>query len=138
MNFVAHVGSAVAAASDAYAYVPPQVQELAWRERQVAAIVYRFGYATAKDVELELHGSVSNGAIRSMLVRLTRKGLLKRRRGKRGAGCADVFIAALSVDHARRRALSKLADEFFGGSYSELRCFVSTSLAEESGRGARG
>ena len=59
-----------------------------------------------------------------MLVRLVRKGILRRRPGKRGAGCADVFIAALSIDHARTRALAKLADDFFGGSLSELEGYV--------------
>ncbi|HLO21278.1 MAG TPA: BlaI/MecI/CopY family transcriptional regulator [Sphingomicrobium sp.] len=107
-----------------FSYIPPQVEQLAWREREIASIVYRFGYATAKDVEAELSQSVSNGAVRSMLVRLVRKGILRRRPGKRGAGCADVFIAALSIDHARTRALAKLADDFFGGSLFELEDYV--------------
>lgn len=110
-------------------YIPPQVDQLSWRERQVAMVVYRFGYATAKDVEAELGGEVSNGAVRSMLVRLVAKGLLTRRRAGRGAGCRDLFIAALSVDHARARALSNLADEFFSGSFSQLHHYV-TSIAE--------
>ena len=110
-------------------YIPPQVEQLSWRERQVAMAVYRFGYATAKDVEAELGGEVSNGAVRSMLVRLVAKGLLTRRRGGRGAGCRDLFIAALSIEHARARALSTLADEFFSGSLSQLQHYV-TSIAE--------
>lgn len=106
------------------AYIPPQVERLAWRERQVASIVYRRGFATAKDVEFELDSSLSNGAIRSMLLRLVSKGILSRRPGKRGVGCSDVFIAALSLDHARRRAVAKLADEFFGGSVADLAGWV--------------
>ena len=105
-------------------YIPPQIEQLSWREREVAMVVYRFGYATARDVEAQLGGEVSNGAIRSMLVRLVRKGLLLRRRGGRGAGRRDLFIAALSVDHARSRALSRIADEFFEGSLSQLRQYV--------------
>ena len=87
-------------------------------------VVYRFGYATARDVEAQLGGEVSNGAIRSMLVRLVKKGLLLRRRSGPGAGCRDLFIAALSVDHARSRALSRIADEFFEGSLAQLRQYV--------------
>lgn len=115
-------------------YIPPQIQQLSWRERQVASAVYRFGYATARDVEAALGGEVSNGAIRSMLVRLVNKGLLLRRRGGPGAGCRDLFIAALSVDHARSRALSRIADEFFEGSLSKLRQYV---INAAEGQGAR-
>jgi len=103
-----------------WSYLPPQVRELAWRERQVASIVYRLGFATAKDVQFELGEEISNGAVRSMLVRLVNKGILSRRRGKRGAGCSDIFIAGLSVDRARKQALAKVADEFFGGSLALL------------------
>lgn len=124
MNRQAHDFQLGAVAPFGFSYIPPQVEQLAWREREVASIVYRFGYATAKDVQAQLSESVSNGAVRSMLVRLVRKGILRRRPGKRGAGCADVFIAALSIDHARTRALAKLADDFFGGSLSELEGYV--------------
>jgi predicted transcriptional regulator len=124
MNTQTHDFRVAAAAPSALSYVPPQVEQLAWRERQIASIVYRFGYATAKDVQSQLGESVSNGAVRSMLVRLVSKGILRRRRGKRGAGCADVFIAALSIDHARARALSKLAEDFFGGSLSDLEEYI--------------
>jgi predicted transcriptional regulator len=109
-------------------YIPPQIQQLSWREREVASVVYRFGYATAKDVEAELGGEVSNGAVRSMLVRLVKKGLLLRRPGGRGAGCRDLFIAALSVDHARSRALARIADEFFDGSLPQLQQYVMNGL----------
>lgn len=124
MNKQAHDFRLDAVVPLGFSYIPPQVEQLAWREREIASIVYRFGYATAKDVEAELSQSVSNGAVRSMLVRLVRKGILRRRPGKRGAGCADVFIAALSIDHARTRALAKLADDFFGGSLFELEDYV--------------
>lgn len=124
MNRQVHDFRSGAVAPLGFSYIPPQVEQLAWRERQIASIVYNFGYATAKDVEAQLSESVSNGAVRSMLVRLVRKGILRRRPGKRGAGCADVFIAALSIDHARTRALAKLAEDFFGGSLSELEDYV--------------
>jgi predicted transcriptional regulator len=117
-------------------YIPPQVENLAWRERQVASIVYRRGYATAKDVELELLDKLSNGAIRSMLLRLVGKGILERRPGKRGAGCCDMYVAALSVDHARKCAVAKLADQFFQGSVTDLARFAATvaSPAASTGR----
>jgi len=103
-----------------WAYLPPQVSELAWRERQIASIVYRLGFATAKQVQFELGEPLSNGAVRSMLMRLVAKGILSRRPGKRGAGCSDLFIARLSVEDARKRALAKVADDFFGGSLTLL------------------
>ena len=120
MNRQTHDFSLGAGVPLGFSYIPPQVEQLAWREREIASIVYRFGYATAKDVQDQLLEPVSNGAVRSMLVRLVHKGILRRRPGKRGAGCADVFIAALSINHARTRALAKLADDFFGGSLSDL------------------
>ena len=112
--------AASAPAPENWGYLPPQVIELAWRERQIASIVYRLGFATAKQVQFELGNSLSNGAIRSMLVRLVAKGILSRRPGKRGAGCSDLFIAKLSVEDARKLALAKVADDFFGGSLSLL------------------
>lgn len=134
MNFVARSHRSDPEPSDRVpSYVPPEVLLLAWREREIALIVYRYGYATAKDVELELNSPISNGAVRAMLVRLVRKGILTRRRGKRGAGCPDLFIAALSVDHARERALAKLAEDFFGGSLFDLQKYV-TQLPADTAR----
>jgi predicted transcriptional regulator len=113
-------GSASRSAEENWNYLPPQVSELAWRERQIASIVYRRGFATAKQVQFELGEPISNGAVRSMLVRLVAKGILSRRPGKRGAGCSDLFIARLSEEDARKRALAKVADDFFGGSLTLL------------------
>jgi predicted transcriptional regulator len=115
-------------------YIPAEIEQLSWRERQVATLVYRSGYATARDVEVGLGGEVSNSAIRTILVRLVRKGLLLRRHGGRGAGCRDLFIAALSVDHARLRALSRIADAFFDGSLPQLQHYVMKAV---EGRNAR-
>jgi hypothetical protein len=65
-----------------------------------------------------------------MLLRLAAKGILARKAGKRGAGCSDVFIAALSLDHARQCAVTKLADEFFGGSGADQAGWVGELPAE--------
>ena len=110
------------------------LRELAWRERQIASIVYRLGFATAKQVEFELGEGLSNGAIRSMLVRLVAKGRLSRRPAKRGACCSDLFIARLSVENARKLALAKVAEDFFDGSLSLLGACASEMTAAISAR----
>ena len=100
--------------------LPPQVNLLAPREREVAAIVYRAGLCTAKQVQAQLSSPITSGAARSMLVRLVKKGLLVRHWGRRGRGHEYVYGPALDPDHAKRRAVEEIAEAFFGGSLAAL------------------
>lgn len=96
--------------------LPPQIQRLALREREVATIVYLNGACTAKDVQSLLPVKLSNGAVRSMLVRLVRKGLLERKWGKRGPNQWHVYLPAIAPDDLKERALRDVAEMYFGGS----------------------
>jgi len=53
------------------------VEDLGPRERQIMAIIYRLGRATATEVQAELPVSPSNSAVRGMLRLLEEKGHLK-------------------------------------------------------------
>ena len=96
--------------------LPPQVQGLAARERQLASAIYRCGAMTAKELEAIIHPTLSNGAIRSMLVRLVRKGILRRESGKRGRGQEFVYLPAITYEEVKRRALAQLSERYFNGS----------------------
>lgn len=96
--------------------LPPQVQGLAFRERQLASAIYRRGAMTAKELEAIIHPTLTNGAIRSMLVRLVRKGILRREAGKRGRGQEFVYLPTITSEEVKRRALAQLSERYFNGS----------------------
>ena len=107
-------------ASSRFAWLPPQVRSLADREREVATIVYRRGASTAIDVETRLSARITNAAVRSMLVRLTKKGILVREGGTRGRGQQCVYLPAITLADVKERALRQLASRYFQGSMLTL------------------
>jgi predicted transcriptional regulator len=101
--------------------LPPPIQALAWRERELASAIYREGPMTAKDLQARLSDRLSNAAIRSMLARLCQKGLLKRRKRmvvcKAGARrIAFLYLPAIGSDGVRHTALLQFARDYFDGS----------------------
>ena len=103
------------------ASLPPQLQLLAWRERQIASTIYLEGPMTAKALETRLCDRLSNAVIRSMLVRLCNKGILKRRKRmvlcKEGARrIAFIYLPAIDTEDVRQSALRQFAEDYFGGS----------------------
>jgi predicted transcriptional regulator len=91
---------------------------LAWlapREREVATIVYAHGVLSANEVRRFLVRSLSNSAIRSMLVRLEAKGIIR----KRKEGKKFLYAPAIPDQIARERALCRLSQDYFGGSLQE-------------------
>lgn len=100
--------------------LPPQIVRLPFREREVASIVYREGVCTAKQVQALLSTSMSNGAVRSMLVRLVKKGHLARNWGQRGRGHQFLYFPAESSDVTKMKVLEKVAVAFFNGSLSMM------------------
>lgn len=104
------------------------------REKEIAEIVIRLGEASAVDVTRNLRGPPTNSAVRSMLGRLERKGVIARRRlGKR-----YLYRAALTGETIRRAFLMRIAKEHYGGSLkalaSEAQRIVPT-VHEDSARG---
>ena len=65
--------------------LPPEVQSLCPRMREIATIVYLNGPATTRDVQARISDPLTVYGIRTMLNRLVRKGVVTRRR----SGCHD-------------------------------------------------
>jgi BlaI family transcriptional regulator, penicillinase repressor len=103
-----------------FGWLPPQVRALADREREVATIVYRRGASTAIEVENRLSPRITNAAVRSMLVRLIKKGILVRERGTRGRGQQCIYLPAITLADVKERAIRELAGRYFEGSLLTL------------------
>lgn len=104
--------------------LPPQVLDLAPREREIATVVYRLRSARAKEIEDHFAGELANASIRSMLMRLCKKRILKRRRitvSKPGARrIAYLYLPAIGAETVREGALRQVAMDHFDGSLSEM------------------
>ena len=83
--------------------------ELSRREREIMAIVYRRGAATAADVLADLADPPAYSAVRTMLARLERKGHLRHRE----AGRRYVYEPTVSRPRAGRSAVRWLTETFF-------------------------
>jgi predicted transcriptional regulator len=108
--------------------LPPQVAQLAQREREIATFIYEEGACTAKDIEPRISPPISNGALRSMLVRLVNKGVLRREWGKRGRGQQFVYVPSITPDEVKRRAIRQLSELYFEGSLLTMMMEVFDSL----------
>lgn len=100
--------------------IPPQVQNLAARERELATLVYSQGAMTAKAIEENLSVHLDNSSIRSMLNRLCRKRILTRRKRVQTSSCgrriAFLYLPAIAPDTLRKTVLSQVARDYFDGS----------------------
>ena len=102
----------------------PEIDRLFPLEREIAELVYARGCVTAKEVEAGLSRPLSNPAVRSMLNRLVRKGLLVRHELKPPS--AFVYGPAITRAAAEENAIRQCAEDFFGGSIDQ----VATDLAQ--------
>ena len=91
----------------------PVLTRLPPREQEIATIVYLNTEVSAKELEAALSHQVGNSAIRCMLGRLVRKGVLKRRKAY---GKTFVYSPAVMLPEVQERALERVAEEYFGGS----------------------
>lgn len=111
--------------------------QLSWlprREREIADIVYTQGEASAAEVCRALPDPLSNAAVRSMLTRLEKKGVLRRRKqGNRH------FYAPAAADQAAREAmLRRVSREHFGGSLARMAAAVIELAKAEVCRAVQG
>ena len=90
----------------------PWFERLPEREREIATIVYHKGEATPRDIQRTLPDSLSNSAIRSMLTRLVRKGILQRRK----EGNRFLYRPAVVGRDVEDNALKRVVNDYFGGS----------------------
>ena len=85
---------------------------LSRRQRQIMDILFRDGDCTAEEIRERLPNPPSNSAVRAMLATLKEKGHIKNRE----ENFRYVYSATLEQDKARKTALDRLINTFFGGS----------------------
>ncbi len=87
--------------------------KLSRREREIMDLLYATEDPLAADtVREQLTDSPSNSAVRAMLTKLETKGQI----GRRADGLRYVYAPTGSRTAARRNALTRLIEVFFGGS----------------------
>lgn len=87
-------------------------RDLTRRERQIMDIVYRFGQATAAEVQENLPDPPSYSAVRALLRVLEEKGHLRHEE----EGPRYVYLPTLPREEARRSAMKRLVRTFFDDS----------------------
>jgi predicted transcriptional regulator len=90
----------------------PDPSHLSKRERQIMDAVYARGQATAADILKGIPHPPSQGALRTLLRILERKGHLKHHRD----GRAFIYAPTRPQALAGRSALGRVLNVFFGGS----------------------
>ncbi len=95
------------------------------REREAMDILHRLGESGVSQVQEQMSGEPSYSAVRALLGLLVEKNLARVR--KDPGSRQYLYAPAVPLTRARRGALGRMLDTFFGGSPSEL---VATLLAE--------
>ena len=88
------------------------IDTLPRREREVFETLCRLESATTAEVRAALSDSLSDSAVRTLLVRLESKGLVERSSGAHGVA----YRPAQSTETVAVGALRRLIDTFFAGS----------------------
>jgi predicted transcriptional regulator len=88
------------------------LEALPRREREILDTLYSLGEASAGDIMAAMADPPSNSAVRAMLTRLETKGVIKHRLEQQ----RYIYVPALPKRTARRPALDRLVQSFFGGS----------------------
>jgi predicted transcriptional regulator len=88
------------------------IEKLPPRERQLFDTLYAHGEATAAELESLIDDPPSNSAIRAMLARMEKKGVITRRLTDQ----KYVYSTALPERRVKQSALSHLIRTFFNGS----------------------
>ena len=102
----------------------PESRGLSRRQSEIMDVVYRLNEATVAEILEQLRDPPTDGALRRMLHILVDRGLVEARYD----GPRKVYRAVQKKEEARRRALKRVAETFFGGSNARLMA----SLFEES------
>jgi predicted transcriptional regulator len=93
----------------------PAPEKLTRREREIMDVLYLVGSASADEIRERLIDPPTYSAVRTMLTRLEAKGHVKRRE----EGLRYLYAPTTSRAIARRSALDRLVQVFFGGSATE-------------------
>lgn len=95
----------------------PTVETLTRREREIMNAVFALdNRASAEDIRARLSSPPGDSAVRVMLTRLEKKGLLKHHQD----GLRYLYSATISPSAARRAALRHYVQTFFGGSAKQM------------------
>jgi predicted transcriptional regulator len=97
---------------------------LSRRQREILDAIYRLNEASVQEIMESLHDPPTAGAVRRMLNILAEKGLVRSRHD----GPRKVYAAVEKKEEARKRALKRMTETFFGGS----RAGVMAALLEDS------
>ncbi len=111
--------------------VPAEIARLAPRMRQIAEIVYRTGGVTLRDIHREIDDDVTIYGIRTLLSRMARKGLVRRRRSGRHAEI--VYLPGILTPQVRAAALAEMVKREFEGS-PKAALIVAMRLAQQNAR----
>jgi len=104
----------------------PSHDVLSRREREIMNTLFALGNrATAEDIRARLADPPSGSSVRVMLARLEKKGLLRHDVD----GVRFVYSATESPDKAKRTALRRYVQTFFGGSLAQM---VASLVRQES------
>ena len=99
---------------------------LSRREREIMNALFRLGNrATAEEIRAQLAEPPSGSSVRVMLARLEKKGSLRHAVD----GVRYVYSATESPDKAKRTALQRYVQTFFGGSLAQM---VASLVRQES------
>jgi predicted transcriptional regulator len=94
----------------------PSITQLSRREREIMDILFSLGEASGEDVRARLTNAPSYSAVRAMLARLEAKGHIKHRE----EGLRYVYAPTTSPASARRTALKRYLETYFGGSLEHM------------------
>lgn len=92
------------------------IDQLPPREREVARAVYRLTEASAAEVWMEVRHATTHSAVRVMLSRLVKKGVIAR---SKSLGRVT-YVPALITDGVKQAAVVRLLDSYFDGSPEKL------------------
>jgi len=96
--------------------LPPAVLGLFPRMREIATLVYLSGGATVKEVQASIEDPLTIYGIRTLLNRLVRKGIIRRRRS--GRHTEVLYLPAIVTPELQQITLMKFVDRNFDGSVS--------------------
>jgi predicted transcriptional regulator len=82
------------------------------RQRQIMDILFRHRAATAEEIRERLPDPPSNSAVRAMLATMVNKGYVTQKE----ENFRYVYSAAIRQEVARKSAMERLVNTFFGGS----------------------
>jgi len=94
--------------------LPAEVRALAPRMREIASVIYESGGATVRDVQRALADPPTIYGIRTLLIRLTKRGIVKCRPS--GKHTEILYLPAILTRRAREAALNNFIVRHFDGS----------------------